>query len=120
MEAFIKTKLGLEKVKPAFAVWPYQDEEENEIPYWRAVGPYGYLFTRSDKYTLDHQERLLVAEGIPVEPCGAGNKSRRVSEYKKRLFDFTNVPDNIFENLKENKRTDTVFTEESDMTKNPS
>lgn len=111
MEAFIKAKLGLEKITPAFASWPYQDEEGNEISYWRIVGPYGYLFARSDKYTLEHQERILVAEGIPVEPCGAGKKSRRVSEYKKRLFDFKNVPDNIFENVNEYKRPGVTFME---------
>lgn len=111
MDAFIKAKLGLEKIKPAFASWPYQDEDGNEIPYWRVVGPYGYLFARSDKYTLDYQERLLVEEGLLVEPCGAGKKSRRVSEYKKRLFDFKNVPDNIFENVKAYQRPSVAFME---------
>ncbi|MCH5199305.1 MAG: MGMT family protein [Oscillospiraceae bacterium] len=104
IEASIKVRLDLERITPAFATWPYQDGEGNEIPYWRVVGPYGYLFSRSDKYTLEHQERLLIAEGLPIEPCGAGNKSRRVREYKKHLFDFRNAPDNIFDNIAEYKR----------------
>ena len=111
IEAYIKAKLGLERITPAFAAWPYQDEEGNEIPYWRVVGPYGYLFSRSDKYTLEQQERLLVGEGLPIEPCGAGNKSRRVSEYKKHLFDFKNAPDNIFDNITGYKRPGIAFME---------
>ena len=111
IEALIKAKLGLERIEPVFATWPYQDEKGNEIPYWRIVGPYGYLFSRSDKYTLEHQERLLVAEGLLIEPCGAGNKSKRVSEYKKHLFNFKTAPDNIFDNIAEYKRPGVAFME---------
>ncbi len=110
IEAFIKTKLGLERIEPEFAAWPYQDEDGNEIPYWRVVGPYGYLLSRSDKYTLEHQERLLSAEEMPVEPCGTGKKSRRVSEYKKHLFDYNkNAPDDVFDNIADYNRPGVAF-----------
>ena len=89
IEAFLCNKYGVKSVEPdSYDVWPDYDEEGNVIPYWRVVGSYGYLFTRSSKLTLEQQERALTQEGFIIEPCGARNKSKRVKDYRKYLFDY--------------------------------
>ncbi len=105
IEFYLIKKFRVRRITPAYgSIWPYWDFTGKDIPYWRIVGPYGYLFSRSDKYTLEQQERLLVSEGLSVEPCGAGKRSKRVSNYKKYLFDFKSVPDNAFDAIPSYKR----------------
>ena len=71
--------------------------ENNEIPYWRVVGSYGYLSGRYAQKECD--ELLLMQEGLEIESCGAGNKSRRVKDYKKHLFDFSTIDGSFLKNI---------------------
>ena len=98
IEAFLCRSLGYDRVKPDDdSSWPYFDRENNEIPYWRVVGSYGYLSGRSAQTERD--ELLLMQEGLEIESCGAGNKSRRVKDYKKHLFDFSTIDGSFLKNI---------------------
>ncbi len=104
IELFLCKALGYERIKPDdLTIWPYSDNDNNEIPYWRVVGPYGYLPMRSTKYTIEHEELLLTREGLGIEPCGAGNKSRRVKDYKEYLFNFNSIDGSFLKTVTEVK-----------------
>ena len=62
-----------------------------EIPYWRIVGTYGYISDDSRAGGRERQINNLEAEGLFIELCGAGNKSKRVRDFKHHLFDLSQV-----------------------------
>ena len=105
IEAFLCKALEIERIEvDNSSSWPDIDENGEEVPYWRVVGSYGYLFARADRYTLLERDELLQKEGMIIEPCGAGKKSRRVKDFKKHLFDFNNINRDFLKSVKEYKR----------------
>lgn len=90
IECFFMKAYGTDSIKPNDAHWPQTNSEGFEIPYWRIVGTYGYLSDDMRCSKTKQYERLM-AEGHAIEPCGAGQKSLRVVDYKKSLVDLKSL-----------------------------
>lgn len=65
------------------------DEHEPCFPSWRLVSRYGLLRRTDDEAYPD--EMQLIQEGLEIESCGAGGKSKCVVDYKKHMVDWEHL-----------------------------
>lgn len=93
MDAFLKKAYSAERVEvEPHAHWP-EYLHGKEVPYWRIVGSYGFVPNDTRMGGRDRQIRALRTDGLEIEPCGAGDQSRRVKNYKQHLFDLKQIPE---------------------------
>ena len=64
------------------------DQIEKKYPYWREVGNNGTLYMTTRFHSRDIQEKLLTEDGVEIIEWGENNRSRRVKDFKERLFDL--------------------------------
>ncbi len=90
IEKFVAKKLGVEFIQfetsSTIIEWKNLAHGEDEIPFWREVSVQGWL--EDGECGRIKQEKKLIEEGFDVVPCGPNNRSRRIIDYKKYLFDF--------------------------------
>lgn len=62
-------------------------------PYWREVGQNGVLYMTTRLHSRDEQERLLREEGVEIIAWGENDRSLRVKDFKKYLFNLNALLD---------------------------
>lgn len=87
-----------------------------EVPYWRIVGTHGFIPDDSRAGFRETQIKRLEAEGLSIEPCGPGGRSRRVVNHKQFMFDFAHVDQNI---INQESFGNTIQGAVADMMLNP-
>ncbi len=60
-------------------------------PYWREVGQNGVLYMTTRLHSRDEQERLLKEEGVEIIPWGENDRSLRIKDFKKYLFNLNTL-----------------------------
>ncbi len=90
IQQFIQSAYGYEKVELEHesATLCLRDET---FPYWRVVGNRGFLPSRHRIYSDRVMAEKLQEDGLSISMGGANQSLYRVDDYKKHLFDFSNI-----------------------------
>lgn len=64
---------------------------EKEVPYWKIIGPTGFIQANGYFYSQETQRREVEAQGFVIEAAGKEKKSIRVKDYKKYLYDLSQI-----------------------------
>ncbi len=87
-----------------------------EVPYWRIVGTHGFIPDDRRAKGREEQIKRLEAEGLTIEPCGPGGRSRRVANHRRFKFNFAMVDEN---KIKCNDYGNTKHSAVADMLRDP-
>lgn len=116
IELFFKGIYAAQRIEvESFANWSkYRDN--TEVPYWRIVGTHGFIPDDSRAGGKERQIARLQEEGLSIEPCGPGGRSRRVANHKQFLFDISQIDEN---EIRQEGYGNTIYSAMADMMLNP-